>query len=311
MTLLASIVATSGRVAETSSRPAKIRELADCIRELRTEEVEIGVLYLAGEIRQGKIGVGFNVLRAAGDTQPASDPQLQLLDVDRALTSIATIRGSGSSSRRAAALQALFATATHEEQQFLVSLLVGELRQGALAGLMIEAIAKATDIPTEHVRRAAMYAQHLGHIARAALQEGTRGLAMFRLEPLSPIAPMLAQTAADVATALDEIQGEIAFEWKVDGARIQVHKESDLIRVYTRSLNDVSSAVPEIVQAVSKMNAYDLVLDGEAIALDAARNPRPFQVTMRRLGRKLDVESLRKELPLHAYFFDCLRWNGR
>jgi len=311
MTLLAQIVAVSGRVAETSSRIVKIRELAECIRQLSASEIEIGVLYLAGQTRQGKIGVGFNVLREARDVQAVGEPMLQLSDVDRALTDIATIRGSGSASRRAAAVQTLFARATRGEQEFMVRLLVGELRQGALAGLMVEAIAKAADVSIQDVRRAAMYAKQLGHVARAALGEGKQGLAAFQLEPLSPVAPMLAQTAADVAGAFDEIEGEIAFEWKVDGARIQVHKESDLIRVYTRSLNDVTAAVPEIVELIAKLNAYDLVLDGEVIALDSAGHPRPFQVTMRRFGRKLDVETLRKELPLHAYFFDCLRYNGR
>jgi DNA ligase-1 len=311
MTLLAQIVAVSDRVAKTSSRTGKMHALAECIRQLSVDEIEIGVLFLAGEMRQGKLGVGFNVLREARDVHCASEPALQLADVDRAFTDLATIRGTGSSSRRAVALRALFASATREEQHLLVRLLVGELRQGALAGVMIEAIAKAAEVPIQAVRRAAMYAKQLGHVARAALGEGPRGLAAFQLEPLSPVAPMLAQTAADVAGVLEALDGEIAFEWKVDGARIQVHKESDLIRVYTRSLNDVTAAVPEIVQLISKSPAYDLVLDGEAIALDAAGNPRPFQVTMRRFGRKLDVETLRKELPLHAYFFDCLRCNGR
>lgn len=311
MTLLSQVVAVSARVAKTSSRTAKIRELADCIRQLSVDEIEIGVLYLAGETRQGKIGIGFSVLREARDVQSASEPLLQLLDADRALTEIAKIRGGGSSSRRAEAVRTLFARATREEQEFLVRLLVGELRQGALAGVMVEAIAQAAQLPIAEVRRATMYAKHLGHVARAALTEGTQALATFQLEPLSPVTPMLAQTAADVASALDDIKGDIAFEWKVDGARIQVHKESDLIRVYIRSLNDVTAAVPEIVQMVSKLNAYDLVLDGEVVALDPAGNPRPFQVTMRRFGRKLDVEAMRKELPLHAYFFDCLRLNGR
>jgi DNA ligase-1 len=311
MTLLAQIVAVSGRVAETSSRTAKVREVADCIRLLSADEIEIGVLYLAGETRQGKIGVGFSVLREARDVQSASEPTVQLLEVDRALTELATIRGAGSSSRRAATVRALFARATRDEQEFLVRLLVGELRQGALAGVMVEAIAQAAKLPLADIRRAVMYAKHLGHVARAALTEGAQGLAAFQLEPLSPVAPMLAQTGADVASALDELKGDIAFEWKVDGARIQVHKESDLIRVYTRSLNEVTAAVPEIVQMIAKLNAYDLVLDGEVIALDPQGNPRPFQVTMRRFGRKLDVETLRKELPLHAYYFDCLRLNGR
>ena len=175
---------------------------------------------------------------------------------------------------------------------------------------MVDAIASAAAVPVEQIRRAAMYAKNLGAVARAALTEGVESLAQFQLEPLSPIAPMLAQTAADVGEALTQLGGEVAFEWKMDGARIQLHKAGDAVRIYTRSSNEVTAAVPEIVETVQGLPAREMILDGEAIAFTAGGRPHPFQVTMRRFGRKLDVEKLRGELPMQAFFFDCLHFEG-
>jgi DNA ligase-1 len=201
----------------------------------------------------------------------------------------------------------LFSRATQAEQHFLIRLLIGELRQGALSGVMVDAIASASTIAVNEVRRAAMYAKSLGAVAHAALAEGESALANFQLELLSPVAPMLAQTAADVSEALEQLGADAVFEWKMDGARIQVHKAGDSLHIYTRSLNDVTAAVPEIVETVQALPARELILDGEAIAFTEAGRPHPFQITMRRFGRKLDVEKLRAELPMRAYFFDCLR----
>jgi DNA ligase 1 len=307
----AELVAASDRVAATSSRLAKLRELAACLRTFDPDEVEIGVLFLAGETRQGKIGIGYSVLQRARSTSAAREPSLTLAEVDAALTDIVSIRGAGSTARRRVALDTLYGRATAAEQSFLTRLMVGELRQGALGGLMVDAIALATSIPAPDVRRASMYAPDLGTLARVARVEGGNGLAQFQIQVLSPIAPMLAQTAEDVAIALEQLGGQCAFEWKVDGARVQVHKQGTVVRVYTRSLNDVTDAVPEVVAAVRTVAAQSIVLDGETVALDPNRRPRPFQVTMRRFGRKLDVETLRQELPLHVYFFDCLHLDGR
>jgi DNA ligase-1 len=174
----------------------------------------------------------------------------------------------------------------------------------------VDAIAAAADVPLKDVRRAMMYAPSVGAAAETALREGGAGLEMYQLQVLSPVAPMLAQTAADPADALAQLGGEAAFEWKLDGARIQVHKAGDTVRVYTRNLNEVGDAIPEVVELVSALPSQDLVLDGEAIALDAFDRPHPFQITMRRFGRKLDVERLRKSLPMRAFFFDCLRLDG-
>jgi DNA ligase 1 len=311
MTLLAHLVEVSRRVGATSARLAKVRELAECLRQLEPAEIAIAVAYLSGEIPQGRIGIGYAVLQAARADVTASEATLSVAQVDVRLSNLASLRGSGSATRRAAALREMFSLATPAEQELLIRLLVGELRQGALAGVMVDAIASASAVPVAQVRRAAMYAKDLGAVAHAALIEGAPALTQFQLEPLSPIAPMLAQTAADVGEALQQLEGEVAFEWKMDGARIQLHKVNDTVRIYTRSLNDVTAAVPEIVDAVRALPVREMILDGEAIAFNSLGRPHPFQITMRRFGRKLDVEKLRAELPMQAFFFDCLQLEGQ
>ena len=306
-TLLSALVEVSQRVAATPARRAKVKELATLLSALTPDEIDIGVHYLSGEIRQGKIGIGFAAVRDAAATAAADRDTLSLLQVDQRLTEIAAIRGSGSSARRATALSELFSRANTAEQEFLLRLLIGELRQGALAGIMVDTIAAAANLPVARVRRAAMYATNLGAVAEAAFGEGEAALERFQLELFSPIAPMLAQSAADVGEALAEIHGEVAFEWKMDGARIQVHKLKDEVRIYTRSLNEISAAIPEIIDLARSFPAETLVLDGEAIAFDAAGRPHPFQITMKRFGRKRNVETSRAELPIRAFFFDCLR----
>jgi DNA ligase-1 len=311
MTLFADLVGTSQRVGAASARRTKVRELASFLAALQPDEIDIAVHYLSGEIAQGRIGIAYKALQAAAATEMANEALLSIAEVDRSLATIADIRGAGSAARRAQALRALFSRATPAEQKFLLRLVVGELRQGALGGVMLEAIAAAADVPVTDVRRAAMYSKSLGTVARIALLEGTEALARFQLELFVPAAPMLAQTAADVGEALRALGGEAAFEWKMDGARIQMHKVGDEVRVYTRSLNEVTGAVPEIVEMVRTFSAHTLVLDGEAIAFDSSERPHPFQVTMRRFGRKLNVESARTELPIRAFFFDCLRFEGQ
>ena len=314
MTLLAELVAASSRVGATSSRLAKVREIAGLLGRLSRGEIGIGVSYLAGELPQGRIGVGYAALQAAAAAAgpPPEPARLSLEQTDGQVAELATIRGGGSTARRGAALSKLFSLATAEERAFLVRLLLGELHQGALAGVMIDAIAAASGVPIAEIRRAAMYSGSLGELAHAAMIEGAVGLRRFQLELFSPVVPMLAQTAADVETALKELGGgEIALEWKLDGARVQAHKAGDQVRLYTRTLNEVTDALPEIVAAVGALPAQALVLDGEAIAYNGSGRPHPFQITMRRFGRRLEVEKLLTELPVRAYFFDCLRMNDR
>ena len=306
MTLLAEVVRASAAVAAMASRLAKIRVIADCLRALAPEEVEIALPWLSGDIRQGRLALGHATLQSAMGGA-ASAPGLAVADVDRAFEELKAVKGKGAADKRSQQLRQLFSSATAEEQDFLLRLIVGELRQGALEGVMLEAVAAAAGLSAAEVRRAATLAGGIAQVARAAL--GGQGLAAFSIRVMQPVLPMLAQSSEDVAAALKDL-GTALLEWKLDGARVQVHKSGDEVRVYTRSLNDVTGAVPEVVDALKTVEADTLILDGEAIALRADGRPHPFQVTMRRFGRKLDDEALRRELPLSVFFFDCLFLGG-
>ena len=305
MTLLAELAAASARVAETPGRLAKLRILADCLRALAPEEVEIAIAYLSGEVPQGKLSLGYAALQAAARA-PLPAPELKLLEVDAAFRAIKAAKGAGAAAARSALLGGLLARATAAEQDFLVRLIVGELRQGALEGMMLEALAAAADVPAQDLRRAAAFAGGVAPVALAALSGGAAALAPFAIRLMQPLLPMLAQPAESVADALGALGGRALLEWKLDGARVQVHKAGDAVRVYTRSLNDVTAAVPEILDVMKTAKADSLILDGEAIALRPDGRPHPFQVTMRRFGRKLDVDASRRALPLSVLFFDCL-----
>lgn len=308
--LLADLVDTSRRVGQTSRRLEKAYALAECLRQLAPEEIEVAVAWLSGETRQGKLGIGPAAIMQARATAPATSPILTLAEADQALEQIAHAAGSGSQGKRKRLLADLLARATPDEQDFLTRLLFGELRQGAQIGLMLEAIAHAAGVPLPEVQRAAMVAGGLGPVAHAALSSGTPGLQAFGLRLFQPLLPMLAQPAQDVRDALRQL-GTAALEWKLDGARVQVHKAGGEVRVYSRGLNDVSRAVPEIVETVRALVRHTLVLDGETIALRPDGRPHPFQVTMRRFGRKLDVHDMQRALPLSVFFFDCLRYEER
>jgi DNA ligase 1 len=292
--LLADLVDTSNRIASTSKRLEKTDLLAGLLKRLAREEAGIAVAFLSGGARQGRIGIGHATLRSANG--PAVEtPALTLAEVDRTLTELAGVEGRGSEQRKREVLNGLFARATVDEQHFLFRLLMGELRQGALEGIMLDGLAKATGIPLDRIRRAAMMAGSATTIAPAVLEHGERGLSQFDVQLFRPVQPMLAQTAEDVNEALHEL-GEAAFEYKFDGARVQVHKADDQVAVYSRGMNEVSAAVPEIVDAVRSMPARELILDGEVLSLDAEGRPQPFQVSMRRFGRKLDVDRMLAEL---------------
>jgi DNA ligase-1 len=309
MTLLAELVDTSRQVAETSSRNAKTALLADCLRRLAPTEIEAAVAYLSGETRQGKTGIGYALLRDANPATSADVPALTIGDVDAALARIASISGAGSKGERTSVVASLLARATDSERDFLARLLQGELRQGALESLMIDAVAAAASLSASSVRQAAMVAHGIVPVALAALTEGASGLRKFALELMHPMAPMLAQPAADVAAALEAL-GTAAFEWKLDGARVQVHKSGDDVRIFTRSRNDVTASAPEIVEAVRSSDVPELILDGEAIALRETGAPHAFQVTMRRFGRTQDVGEMQASLPLSVFFFDCMRFGA-
>ncbi len=308
MTLLSDVVRTSTQVAGTPSRLAKVRELAGRLGRLEPDEIRIAIPYLSGEIRQGKLSLGYASLQSAR-AAPAPAPTVTLLEVDRAFDELKAIQGKGAAARREKRFAQLFERATAEEQDFLVRLLAGELRQGALEGVMLEAVAAAAELPAADVRRAATVAGGIAQVAEAALTGGATALERFSIRLMQPVLPMLAQPAQDMEAALAAL-GTAILEWKLDGARVQVHKSGDEVRVFTRNLNDVTAAVPEIVAAVREVPVRALILDGEAIALRPGGKPHPFQVTMRRFGRKLDVEEVRGELPLSVFFFDCLLRDG-
>jgi DNA ligase-1 len=305
--LLEDLARTSVAVAGTTGRLSKIEQLADLLRRLSPNEVRVAVHYLSGELPQGTIGVGWASLRQL--PPPAPTPTLQILGVDEALGRIGSIAGRGSQSIRKQALADLFARTTQVERTFLQGLLMGELRQGALEGVMVEAVAKASGLPTSSVRRAAMLSGNLGAVGAAVLAEGEAGLGRFSLQLFQPLSPMLAQTAEDLGAAFARV-APAAVEWKLDGARIQVHRLEEKVRVFTRNLADMTDRVPEVVEAVLALPVEAIILDGEAIALRSGGRPHRFPVTMSRFGSRLDVAGGRRQTPLSPFFFDCLHLDG-
>jgi len=298
------IARTSTDVSETRARSAKVERLAVCLRELRADEVGAAVTFLSGGLR--RIGVGWASLRDL--PEPTLRASLEVLDVDAALGRIAAASGRGSQETRRGEVGSVFALATAREQTFLRGILHGELRQGALEGIMVDAVARAAEVPAVDVRRALMLAGELPPVAEAALSGGKPGLARFRLEVLRPVKPMLAQTAETVTDAVGRT-GSAAVEWKLDGARIQVHRLGREVRAFTRSLADVTDRVPEVAAAALALPVDAVVLDGEVIALRPDGRPHPFQVSMSRFGSSFD-DRPSESVALSSFFFDCLHLDG-
>jgi DNA ligase-1 len=308
--LLTDVAATSLDVAGASARRAKVARIAELLNRAAPDPglVAIVVSWLSGELPQRQIGVGWAALRSL--PPPAAHPVLTVADVDAAFSEIGAVSGKGSQARRADLVAGLFAAATETEQTFLRRLLSGELRQGALAGIMADAVASATGIPPQNVRRAAMLGGDLPAVAAAGLTGGTAALEAFTLLVGRPVGPMLAQTATGIADALERLGGTAVFEAKLDGARVQIHRVADEVTVYTRSLDDVTARLPEVVEAALALPVTELIADGEAIALRADNRPHPFQVTASRFGRSVDVAAARAAQPLSVFFFDVLRCDG-
>ena len=287
--LLNALVTTSIQVAATSGRLAKITLLAELLKQASPDEIELAIAYLSGTIRQSKVGVGWATLQKA-KTHVGTSARLHLRDIDGTLEKIATTSGKGSASEKQRLLTDLFSNATAAEQDFLFRLLTGELRQGALEGIMVEALAKARELPASDVRRAMMLAGNLGAVAKGDLKS-------FAIELFRPIKPMLAKTANDVDEALAEL-GPASFEYKLDGIRIQVHKNADKVRVYSRTLNDITAEIPTVVDISMNMDMSAVILDGEAVVLTADKRPVRFQDTMKGLGGAV------------PFFFDILYLDG-
>ena len=303
------LVRVSSTVAATRGRNAKRDALAEAIRAMAPDERGVGVAYLSGALPQGRIGVGPAALGDSATVPSAAAPTLSVRQVHAALERIRGATGAGSAAVKREALGALFGQCVPEEQLFLVRLLVGEVRQGALDGAMVEAIAKASGCSAASVRQAHMLLGNLPHVADVAMTEGESGLRRIRLAVGTPVQSMLAQTASDVGDAVAGLASAL-IDYKMDGARVQVHKAGANVAVFSRQHNDVSASVPDVVEAVAAMPADSLVLDGEVVAFDSSGRPLPFQTTMRRFGRRQHVAALRRELPLVPYFFDCLHADG-
>lgn len=305
--LLAELAQVSLEVAATSARSRKVALLAALFRDAGPDDVPVVIPYLAGRLPQGRIGVG---RRSLGDpVEPASGPTLTVTGVDAELTALAAVSGSGSQALRRERLRALFAAATADEQHFLRALLTGEVRQGALDAVAADALARAAEAPAADVRRAVMLAGSLQEVARTLLAEGPGALAAFRLTVGRPVQPMLAHTAASVTEAVDRL-GPCAVEEKLDGIRVQVHRDGDRVRAFTRTLDDITDRLPELVTAVAALETGRFILDGEVIALGDDGRPRPFQETAARVGSRRDVAAAAAGVPIVPVFFDALSADG-
>ena len=306
--LLARLAHVSLEVAATSARTRKTALLAGLFREAGPDDVPIVIPYLAGRLPQGRLGIGWSALRVP--VTPADSPTLTVTETDAELTAIGALTGPGSQAARKERLTRLLGAATADEQYFLRGLLTGEVRQGALEAVAVDALATAAGAPPAEVRRAVMLAGSLGPVARTLLAEGPGALASFRLTVGRPVQPMLAHTARSVTEAIDRL-GPCVVEEKLDGIRVQVHRDGPRVRAYTRTLDDITDRLPELATAVTGFRAERFILDGEVIALGADGRPRPFQETAGRVGSRRDVATAAGAVPVAPVFFDVLSVDGR
>ncbi|MFD8594706.1 ATP-dependent DNA ligase [Kitasatospora sp. NPDC059646] len=305
--LVAEVAGASARLAGTAARTEKVRVLAELFGRVSAEEAPLVVAYLAGRLPQRKVGVGWQTLRE--HPAAAAGATLEVLELDRRLSALAALAGPGSQRERKRLVDELMGLATAQEQRFLLGLLSGELRQGALDAVAVEGLAAAVGAPAEAVRRALMLSGELGPLAGRLVAEGPAALDAWRLTVGRPVQPMLAQSAKDVDEALDRL-GPCAVEEKLDGVRIQVHRDGDEVRVYTRTLAEITARLPEVVALVRELPQTRLVLDGEVLALDEHGLPRPFQQTSGRVGSHAGSDGPGR-VPLSAVFFDLLLTGDR
>lgn len=307
--LLADVAAASREIATASARNDKIALLARLFAAAEPAEVPVVVSYLAGQVPQRRTGVGWRTL--ADRPPPAAVPTLTVAQADAAVARIAAVRGKGAQAERKRLLRELLSAATEEEQGFVQRLLTGELRQGALDAFAVEGLAEAVGASADQVRRAVMFGGSLGAVARALLERGAGALADFRLRVGRPVLPMLAQSAGDVTEALERL-GPCAVEEKLDGIRVQVHVDGEEVRIFTRTLEDITDRLPEVAEEVREFGPVQrAVLDGEVVALDDSGRPRPFQEVSQRVGSRVDVPTARASLPATVRFFDVLSVDDR
>jgi DNA ligase-1 len=308
--LLAEVVSTSRAVAATRSRTAKRDALAALVARTPADEVGVLVAHLSGTLPQRRLGVGYRSLGSL--PEPAAEPTLTIADVDAAFDRLAGAVGPGSAGARRAELAALMGRATAEEQRFLRDLVTGNLRQGALDGVVLAAVAAAFEVPEDAVRRAVMLAGFTSEVAAIAARGGRAALEEVRLVVGRPLRPMLAASAATTEAAVEALGGgPLLVDGKLDGIRIQVHRRGGDVTVFTRSLDEITERVPEVVETVAALPGGDLVLDGEALVIGDDGRPAPFQVTGSRTASSADVARLREEVPLTTYLFDVLHRDGR
>ncbi|MYW46017.1 ATP-dependent DNA ligase [Streptomyces sp. SID161] len=306
--LLTRLAQVSREVAATAARSRKTELLAELFREAEADDVPVVIPYLAGRLPQGRLGVGWKVL--GRPVPPAAEPSLTVRDVDARLTGLGEVSGPGSQAERARIVGELMGAATEDEQRFLLGLLTGEVRQGALDAVAVEGLARATGADPADVRRAVMLAGSLQTVAQALLGEGPAALERFRLTVGRPVLPMLAHSASSVAEAVEKL-GDCAVEEKLDGIRVQVHREGDSVRVHTRTLDDITDRLPEVTSVALGLPAERFILDGEVISFDAAGRPRSFQETAGRVGSRTDVARAAEGTPVAPVFFDALSVDGR
>ncbi|WP_328940533.1 ATP-dependent DNA ligase [Streptomyces sp. NBC_00250] len=310
--LLARVAAVSREVAAASARSRKIGLLAELFVEAEPQESPLVIAYLSGRLPQGRIGVGWSVLKevAPPAVPPAERPGLTLGRVDEAMTELAAVSGAGARAERTRLVHALFAAATDDEQQLLLRLLTGEVRQGALDAIALEGVAQAATVPAAELRRAVMLEGSLPPVAQAVLAEGATALDRFTLRVGNPVQPMLAHTAGSVTEAITAL-GPCVVEEKLDGIRIQVHRRGDDVRVHTRSLDEITDRIPEVVATARAVAGDAFILDGEVIALDPGTGrPVSFQSIASRVGSRADVAGAHATLPLTPVFFDVLAVDG-
>ena len=310
MLMLTDIVAASREVAATRSRLKKVELFAGVLRQLDATELPAGVGFLCGELRQGRLGLGPRSLQRLRAEPEPERSAVTVLELDAVFQALEDLSGKGVASEREQLLSALFDRLRAEEREFVVRLILGELRQGALESIVLEALARAAGVSTDSVRKAMLFAGNAADVAVSAFRGGESELASFTIQLFRPLRPMLAQSAKDAVEAYERV-APAAVEYKLDGARIQLHREGDRVAIYSRYGNELTDALPEIVELGRTFEARSLVLDGEVIALREDGRPQPFQVTMQRVGRKLGIATARADLPLRAFFFDCLYADGR
>ncbi|MFD3930399.1 ATP-dependent DNA ligase [Streptomyces sp. NPDC058614] len=306
--LLSRLAHVSQEVAATSARSRKTALLAELFRDAGADDVPIVIPYLAGRLPQGRLGIGWKILSTP--VSPASEPTLTVREVDARLTALGGVSGTGSQAERARLVGELMAAATEDEQRFLYGLLTGEVRQGALDAVAVEGLAQATGAPAGDVRRAVMLAGSLQTVAQALLSHGPAALDGFRLTVGRPVLPMLAHTAASVSEAVDKL-GTCAVEEKLDGIRVQVHRDGDDVRIYTRTLDDITDRLPELISTALELKGERFILDGEVIALDADGRPRSFQEIAGRVGSRVDVATAAAAVPVSPVYFDALSVDGQ